>query len=61
MSDHKLNIDIVAVIESLSACEEKTGKMLVDHILAQGCEANYLPVETAVQFTCAIQEVERMC
>ena len=44
MSDHKLNIDIVAVIESLSACEEKTGKMLVDHILAQGCEANYLPV-----------------
>ena len=61
MADHSLTIDAVAIIESLSPHEKKTGKMLCDHIKAQGREATYLPVETGVQFTNAIQEVERMC
>jgi hypothetical protein len=61
MSDHTLNIDTVAIIESLSAHEKKTGEMLFDHIQAQGRDAAYLPVETEAQFTSAIQEVERMC
>src|SRR4051812_13675597 len=61
MPDHSLTIDAVAIIESLSPHEKKTGKMLCDHIKAQGREAIYLPVETGVQFTNAIQEVERMC
>lgn len=61
MSEHKLNIDAVTIIESLSPHEKKTGKMLCDHIQAQGHQATYLPVETSAQFTNAIQEVERMC
>ncbi len=61
MSDHTLTIDTVAIIESLSAPEKKTGKMLFDHIQAPGRDATYLPVETEAQFTNAIQEVERMC
>jgi hypothetical protein len=61
MPDHNLNIDTVAIIESLPTHEKKTGNMLFDHIQALGREATYLPVETVVQFTGAIQEVERMC
>jgi hypothetical protein len=61
MSDHTIDIDTVAIIESLSANEKKTGNMLFDHIQAQGRDATYLPVETEAQFTNAIQEAERMC
>ena len=61
MADHHLNIDTVAIIESLSAHEKKTGKMLHDHLQAKGREATYQSVETDAQFTAAIQEVERMC
>ena len=61
MIGHTLSIDAVAIIESLSANEKKTGKMLFDHIQAQGREATYLPVKTDEQFTNAIREVERMC
>ena len=61
MADHKLNIDTVSIIESLSPHEKKTGKMLCDHLRAKGRETTYLPVESSAQFTNAIQEVERMC
>jgi hypothetical protein len=61
MADHSLTIDTVAIIESLSPDDKKTGKMLYDHIRAQDREATYLTVETEVQFTNAIQEVERIC
>ncbi|PYJ84769.1 MAG: hypothetical protein DME22_11570 [Verrucomicrobia bacterium] len=57
MDDHKLTLDTVAIIESLSPHEKKTGKMLYDHIQAQGREATYLPVETDAQFANAIQKL----
>lgn len=58
--NHKLRIDSVAIIESLPATEQKTGESLAEHLRAEGHEAVYLRVEKEVEFTRAIQEVERM-
>ena len=45
MADHTLDIGTVAIIESLSPHEKKTGKMLCYPIQAHERDATYLPVE----------------
>jgi len=57
---HHLNIDTVAIIESLPAIEKQTGKLLEEHLKKNGRDAVYYSVVTANQFLAAIQDVERM-